>query len=157
MNRKARSLILSSTALVLATLSYHGVVHAEEPSELVFTVTTPLRDGAPVGKEMLVEGTAQLPVGHHLWVFARRDDFEPLWWPQGEGKVVNDKWRVLVHFGGAQDINYPFDLAVAAFTEDAHLKLETYRRKAMKTGDSRPIDMPEAEAPQIFHVLKVSH
>ncbi len=137
-------------------------VHAQETSSdrFVIHVTNPERDGLEVGKGILVSGTADLPAGYHLWVFARRVNFEGLWWPQNEARINSrtGDWRVYANLGGEQDIGWEFDLAIAAFDEDGHIRLRNYRQKGIDTGDWPAIRMPAAAAPpKIFQVIKVSH
>lgn len=123
-------------------------------------ITDPSRDGIEVKKGMTVKGTASLPSGYHLWVLARRSDFEGVWWPQGEGKIdpQTHEWMVSVTFGGPQDIGWDFEIAVIFVKEEDHIVLQNYRKEAMKTGDWKPIEAPSsAYPPQIRKVKKVSH
>ena len=124
-----------------------------------FEVTSP-RSGASVEMPVDVKGTAKLPEGYHLWVFVRRIDFDPFWWPQNEGRVDEEtgKWRVQVTVGAPQDVGWDFEIAVAVFQGNAHFQLREYRREAMRTGEWRPIEMPEtAMPPQIIKIRKVGN
>ncbi len=137
-------------------------VHPQETSSdrFVIHVTNPERDGLEVGKGILVSGTAELPAGYHLWVFARRVNFEGRWWPQNEGRINprTGAWRVYANLGEEQDIGWEFDLAIAAFDEDGHIRLRNYLQQAMERDVWRPIRMPAAAAPpKTFQVVKVSH
>lgn len=127
--------------------------------EIAFEVTCPERDNTEVGGILKVEGTATLPTGHHLWVFARRVDFEPMWWPQNRGIVdpEDGTWKVEATIGEPKkDAGRFFDIAVAVFGEEAHSKLVAYRNESMQTGIWRPMPMPEAAAPpKLFKVKKV--
>ena len=113
-----------------------------------------------VRKTYVVKGTATVPSGSHLWVLSRREDFEGLWWPQGEGKVDlrSKAWKVSVTFGIAEDVGWGFDIAAIVVSESSHALLRNYRINAMKTGDWRPIEMPQVlAAPVLRKVRKVSH
>lgn len=135
-----------------------GALGAQEKT-IAFEVTRPERQGAEIGRVVVVEGTASLPAGYYLWVFARRADFEPMWWPQGPGIVdpTTGKWRGQATLGEPEDLGWPFDISVAIVGEDEHIKLLAYRSKSMRTGVWRPIDMPEAAAaPKHLRVKRVS-
>jgi len=93
-----------------------------------------------------VEGIALLPPGYHLWVFARRADFAPLWWPQGEGvpDPASGRFKVLATIGVSQDVGRTFDLALAVFAEKEHAQLRDWLARAAASGDFRPLEMPAA-------------
>ena len=123
-------------------------------------IADPPRDGLPVGRGMTVTGTASIPSGYHLWVLCRRIDYEDVWWPQGEGKIdpVTKEWKVAVTFGQEEDIKWDFQIAAMVFNEEGHIILQEYRKKALKTGDWKPIEIPEAATPpQILKVKKINH
>jgi hypothetical protein len=133
-------------------------VYQAVAQDISVQITDPSRDGVEIHKTRLVKGIASIPSGSHLWVFARRADFEGVWWPQGEGKVnpSNNEWQVSVTFGTAEDIGWDFDIAVAVVSENSHSILKDYRIKAMKTGEWRPIEMPQVlTAPVLRKVKKV--
>ncbi len=153
--RKYKNLILLSMFSVLVIAG--STVLADD---IDVKIIAPSRDGVEVRKTYLVKGTATKPSGSHLWVLARREDFEGLWWPQGEGKVDlrSKEWKVSVTFGIAEDVGWNFDIAVIVVPESSHTLLRNYRINAMKTGDWRPIEMPEVlSAPVLRKVRKVSH
>ena len=157
MRRNHGSLAAWALAAALAGTAA-GALGAREEA-IAFEVTQPERQGAEVGKTVILEGTASLPAGYHLWIFARRADFEPMWWPQGPGIVdpKTGKWRGQATLGKPQDVGWTFDISVAVFGEEEHMKLLAYRGKSMSTGVWRPIDMPEAAAaPKHLRVKKLS-
>ncbi len=128
--------------------------------QFVVQITDPPRDGTPVGKGMAVTGKATVPNGYHLWILTRRIDFDGVWWPQGEAKIdpVTREWRVGVTFGQEEDIKWDFQLAAMVFNEEGHIILDEYRKKALKSGDWKPIEIPETAAPpQIIKVKKINH
>jgi hypothetical protein len=128
--------------------------------DIVVKVTDPARNGIEVRRSYKVTGTASIPSGSHLWALTRREDFEGVWYPQNEGKVdpVSKTWKVSVTFGIQDDIGWDFDIAVIVVANSQHTILRNYRTKAMKTGDWRPIEMPEVlTAPMLLRVKKVGH
>ena len=132
----------------------------DDASGIFVEVTRPERDGVDVGRNYLVQGTARLPAGHHLWAFARRTNFAPEWWPQHEGKIdpKTGEWKILVRLGEEYDVGWRFDVAVVVVTDEAHFDIENYFRDAHETGFFPSILMPEVAAPPItFQVKKVSH
>jgi len=153
-----RVLLLALSLSIVPIGAFADAAFAQQPLT-TFEVTRPGANGAEAGRTLVVEGTARLPTGCHLWVFARRTDFEPMWWPQH--RVVVDpetgKWSVEITLGEPRDVGRFFDVAVGVFGEEAHLKLSAYYVNAMKTGDWLPIEMPEVAAPpRLFRVKKVS-
>ena len=123
-------------------------------------ITNPNNDGTEVRRSLVVEGTASIPSGTHLWVLVRREDFEGLWWPQGEGIIdpISKKWKVPVQFGIPDDIGWHFDLVAIVVDNSQHAILRNYRIIAMKTGDWRPIEIPKVLAsPTMRSVIKVGH
>jgi len=128
--------------------------------DITVKVTDPSRNGLEVRRTYKVTGTASIPSGSHLWVLTRREDFEGLWWPQGEGKVdpTTKAWKVMVTFGIQDDISWDFDIAVIVVANNKDSILRDYRIKAMKTGDWRPIEMPSVlAAPILLKVKKIGH
>lgn len=134
-------------------------VYAQGGEKFIIEVTSP-KPNSKVGRETIVKGTAIIPGGHYLWVLARRKDFKPLWWPQREAEIDprTHKWSASAFFGEARDIGWEFDIGVITVNEKGHAKLRDYWIKAMKTGDWRPIEIPETSSPpRIWRVKKVSH
>jgi predicted O-methyltransferase YrrM len=68
-----------------------------------------------------VEGSAKPPDDSHLWVLARRKDFDG-WWPQGSGAVtVNQgRWSVPVKYGEPHDAGYDFEIAAIVVGPSTH-------------------------------------
>jgi hypothetical protein len=118
------------------------------------------QEGENVERTYIARGTASIPSGTHLWVLTRREDFEGLWWPQAEAKInqENNEWKVSVTFGIPEDIGWEFDIAIIVVTDNNHAILRDYRMRAMKTGDWRPIEMPQVlAAPILRKVIKIGH
>jgi len=128
--------------------------------ETKIQILAPGRDGTEVRKSFIVKGSASIPSGTHLWVLTRREDFEGLWWPQGEGKVdpTSGEWKVSATFGTQDDVGWNFEITVILVDDQSHIILRNYRNTAMKTGDWRPIELPKVAAPPVLRtVKKVGH
>lgn len=159
MSRKL-SFLYGSLMLMLAAFTLWPTENWAQKDEFTVKIIEPARDGIEVRRGMTVKGTASIPGGYHLWVLARRSDFEGVWWPQGEGKIdpTTQEWKVSVTFGESQDIGWDFDIAVIVVREDAHIVLQNYRIEAMKADKWKPIEVPSSTSPpQIRKVKKVSH
>lgn len=144
-------------ALLVTSLGAGHAYAQQEPSAV--TMTEPTKD-SKVGRDVWVRGTASIPNGHYLWVVARRVDFTPLWWPQKPAPVdpTTQTWQATAVFGGPQDIGWDFDVGVITVNEEGHRQLMEYWKKAMSTGDWRPIEIPRVTSPpRIVKVKKVSH
>jgi hypothetical protein len=100
--------------------------------------------GQTAGATTAVEGTATLAPGHHLWIFARRVDFAPRWWLQGEATVnlTTHQWRSYATLGEDRDAGWKFDLAAAVFGEDQHQQLAHISANEKETGHYLPHEMP---------------
>ena len=117
-------------------------------------------DNDIVGRQIRVKGTAEIPRGHYLWLLARNSDFKPLWWPQREAEIdpKTRQWSATAVFGGHQDIGSPFDIGVIAVNQAGHTILMEYWIEAMRTGDWRPIQIPETSmSPVVIKVTKKTH
>ena len=115
---------------------------------------TNAHDGSKVGKELLVRGQLGAIQGDaYVWLLVRREDFQPLWWPQRRAVVRRGEWSGLVVFGGPQDIDYKFDLAAVVVDEAAHRNLNDYWTNAMGNGHWPPISVP---TPRCAHQVKVT-
>ncbi|HYO14106.1 MAG TPA: hypothetical protein VE685_12995 [Thermoanaerobaculia bacterium] len=157
MHHKSSLFVVS--LLVLLTIS--APVNAQgSDAKCEIHVTKPL-SGQEVGRETIVEGTATLPPGHHLWVFARRDSYrsDEVWWLQSEGIVnpTTGQWKVIAAIGNQNDIGFEFDIAVGVFAPKEHPVLKAHRSRSL-AGDNASLQMPVAAcAPVIRVVKKVSH
>ena len=145
--------------IIVITVFLAGYAFAQNDSNNV-QISDPTRDGIEVKKGMTVKGTANIPSGYHVWILVRRIDFEGFWWPQNEGKIDprSHDWKVFVTIGQEQDIGWEFDIIAIVVNEKDHIELKNYRKKAMLTGDWRPIESPSSLcSPQVRTVKKVSH
>ena len=151
--------VLSIVFLLVLSLGF-GVSAYAEPTIKV-KITDPGLDGAKVGKETLVKGTAIIPSGNYLWVLVHRTKgFKRVWWPQNQADIDPEtkKWEVNVVFGGPQDIKYEFEIAAIVVNGTEHSKLQDYWNKAMSSGHWPPIPMPPTvTAPVYRNVKKTNH
>lgn len=158
MTRSSFFLKLLIGVFIAATL-VATIMYAQEKEPCVISITEP-HNGAKVGRETIVKGTAEIPRGNYLWVLARRSDFKPLWWPQREAEIDprSHKWSATAFFGGPQDVGRNFDIGVIAVDTEGHAFLRDYWIKAMRTGDWKPIEIPQTSfTPTTMKVKKVKH
>lgn len=132
------------TLLILLLASVSGPVRSGD-FRCEVRVLEP-RPGQEMASRITIAGNAVIPDGHHLWVFARRIDFRPLWWAQGEGTFDGStgNWSAFATLGGPEDVSWDFELTAAVVTREQHLKLRENLLKAMQSGNFRPIEMPAA-------------
>jgi hypothetical protein len=103
------------------------------------------QNGALVADTGMVEGTATMPPDSHLWVLARRKDFDG-WWPQGAGAVpvTGNHWSVSVNFGGPQDAGWDFEIAALAVRQPTHEFWTDWVARVKETGLFPPVQLPLA-------------
>lgn len=99
--------------------------------------------GNRVSAEGMVEGTANMPAGKHLWIFAHRKGLA-LWWPEGGGPalVQNGRWQVLVTFGLPRDAGSDFEITAAVVDDARNAELLNWVKKAEETGNYPGIVLP---------------
>jgi len=106
------------------------------------------RNGQPAPRTIDVRGTATLPPGGHLWLFARRVDYDPEWWLQGEAKVdTNHQWHRFVTLGEGRDSGFEFNLTAAVFSTAEHDQLKRISISEMESGQFLPHEMPRVACP----------
>jgi hypothetical protein len=151
---------LSTAVLLLLVLlpAAAPLAAQEQPASCEIEILEP-QPGQQVGSRITVYATATLPAGHHVWVFARRIDFEPHWWPQGEMslKPESGKWRGFASIGVSLDVGWDFNVAVAVFASQEHLQLREYLKKAIDNKDWSPIEMPAAACPPAVVTITKAH
>jgi hypothetical protein len=115
-----------------------------------------------VGSQAEVRGTAKIPNGTYLWVFSHRKGMT-VWWPQNGRPVStngNGEWVTIARFGAAQEVEQPFEFAVAVVDADTDNTLESYGRSRDSGGGLPPITFPktvEGCPSTIVTVNKTSH
>ena len=130
----------------------------QEPEESPVRIVSP-KPGEEVGAAVTVRVTGVIEDGNQLWLFLRREDFEPFWWPQSRLQQVKPGvWQGRAHTGAPHDVGWAFEIAVATFGAETSKELENFRRTAMRSGSWAPIEMPETTSVvSIVKVLKVGH
>ena len=90
-----------------------------------------------------VSGTAQIPPGTHLWIFANRRGLA-LVWPQGGGpaRLVDGKWRVLATYGVPRDEGSDFEIRAAVLTAAQNSELLSLVDRAERSGQYPGLRMP---------------
>lgn len=107
------------------------------------TIVEP-RDGSKVQDTALVEGTAELPPGHHLWILLGIAGTKD-WWPQGggEAELLGSSWEVFVRFGReGQDWNTKFRIAAVVVSPSVHTQLERWVTSSAASRSWDPITFP---------------
>ena len=107
-------------------------------------ILTPGR-GEQVEASGMVEGSAVLDADSHLWVLARRKDFDG-WWPQGAGAipVEQGRWRVSVSYGGPVDAGFDFEIAAVVVGQSTHELWTDWVARVKETGLFPPVRLPSA-------------
>jgi len=126
-------------------------------------ITTP-SPGDKVGREGRVRGTAKIPDGTFLWVFAHMKDLAAEWWPQGGRAAIINKedgsWVIIVGYGQQQDVKEDFEVAAAVVDGNTNAQLRQWYLQAQKTGSYPPIEFPSVVdgcPPVKVAVVKTSH
>lgn len=104
------------------------------------------RSRALVAETGIVEGSADPPAGSHLWVLARRKDFDG-WWPQGDGAlpINGNRWKVPVTYGGAQDAGFEFEIAALVVGPATHELWNGWIARVKETGAYPPVRLPSPD------------
>jgi hypothetical protein len=93
----------------------------------------------------MVSGTITgQPAGSHLWIFARRSGLG-IWWPQGGDETIpgsDGRWKVLAHFGTADDAGSQFEITAAVVDDSANARLQKWFDDAAQTGNYPGIRLP---------------
>jgi hypothetical protein len=139
-------------ALLSVLLSSGNVLSAD-----CIEIASP-QNGSTVKDTVLVEGKAELPPGHHLWVLAgivgTRD-----WWPQGggEAEIIADTWEVLARIGKeGGDWNMRFRVAAIAAPESVHDDLQRWVTHSANIGRWDPITMPNTSEECEVEIIKLT-
>lgn len=109
------------------------------------TIASP-KSGQTVTEDAQVEGTASIPPGNFLWVFAHRKGLQ-LWWPQGGGPAPmssSGSWQVVVTFGTERDTGREFEIATAVVDANTNEQLRSWVKRAEETGRYPGIQFPSS-------------
>ena len=134
---------------VAVSMGSSGVIFAQELKGCKVEVTTP-KSGDPVGARMQVTGTATVPAGLYLWIFARKEG-QRKWWPQGGGNAEVKKtgrWVADAAFGDENDLKKDagatFEITAVIVDGDAHKELRTYVKTSEADNRYPGTDLPQA-------------
>jgi hypothetical protein len=160
MNRLRRQATIALIAL--PACFYPLTVTAQQPGagRVTVSIAQPATGSTVDHHVVTVRGAAPGKSNEHVWLLARRKDFAPLWWPQREVAVdpQSGRFEGPVTLGGPQDVGWDFDIAAVLADAQAHTQLLDYWKKAMTTGDWRPIDTPSGiQGLAVVKVKKAKH
>ncbi len=102
--------------------------------------------GDKVGPNGQIRGTASVPAGMHVWVFAQKDG-QQVWWPQGGGEapVKTESWKREATYGTPSDVSgSEFRITAVVVNQDQHNALKNYVKETMGTGQYPGTDLPSA-------------
>lgn len=90
-----------------------------------------------------VKGTATIPSGKHLWIFAHRRGLA-LWWPQGGGaaQIDNQKWVTFVTYGQDRDRGSEFEVAAVVLEEKEHADMLNIIKRYEERGEYPGVRLP---------------
>ena len=133
------------TLLVTAVLLYPNLGIAQAPSPGCSVEISAPAANTQVGSTVQVTGSASVPSGTRLWVFAHRKDLGVVW-PQGGGSanIGNGQWKVLVFIGLPRDIGSEFEIMARVVDDKENQELEGWVKEAAKTGQYNGIPMPSS-------------
>jgi hypothetical protein len=140
---------ISSLALPIAAL-------AQKQGEKSCTVEfSEPRQGGTVSGQGTAKGTATVPPGKHLWIFAHIQGLA-LWWPQcgGPARIEKDRWVCQVTYGQNRDSGSDFEVAAAVLDDkdntDMRNVIKGYEQKGAYPGVELP---PPTEGCAISRVI----
>jgi hypothetical protein len=135
----------SRTASVawLGLVVLQGVSFGQQRAEACRVEVTSPKSGDTVANEGEVQGTATLPPGKKLWVFAHRRGLA-LWWPQGGGpaEVSKEKWDVLVTYGQERDRGSGFEVAAVVLDEKESADMLNTVKRYEERGEYPGVRLP---------------
>ena len=105
--------------------------------------------GDSVGKQGEVRGTATVPPGMFLWIFAHREGLSK-WWPQGGGttrvKGKDGKWVVLATYGDEKDPSgTPFEIVAILVDQNGHNGIVKYVQESEAKNFYPGMDLPSVD------------
>jgi hypothetical protein len=111
-------------------------------------MTSP-QNGDAVGRQAEVRGTAALPPGMFLWVFAHREGLAR-WWPQGGGaarvKGKTGEWVVLATYGDDKDPpGAAFEIIAVIVDQKSHDEIVKYVQKSESENYYPGMELPPAD------------
>jgi hypothetical protein len=122
---------------------------AQETTGCSIEIATP-KTGDKVAMKSQITGSATIPAGMRLWVFARKSG-QSNWWPQGGGRAEvqsSRSWIVDGTFGDendtAKDAGAPFQITAVIVDSAADARLTSYIESTEKTGRYPGTRLPAA-------------
>jgi hypothetical protein len=111
---------------------------AQETTRCSIEISTP-KKGDKVAVKTQIAGSATVPAGMHLWVFARKSG-QSNWWPQGGGRTEvasSGRWVSDGTFGdendAAKDAGAPFQVTAVIVDAATEARLTSYVEMTEKT------------------------
>src|SRR5258708_7354986 len=105
-------------------------IPAQESTSCEIKISSPSK-GDKVGTSGPIRGTASVPAGMHLWIFARKEG-QRNWWPQGGGAAevkTAGSWVVDAAYGDEsnpqKDAGANFEITAVILNEESNAKLAT--------------------------------
>nr|VFJ44018.1 MAG: hypothetical protein BECKDK2373C_GA0170839_100733 [Candidatus Kentron sp. DK] len=132
-----------------------GTAHGQD----MVDITSP-NNGDEVGATVIVKGTSDIGNQGNVWVLLHVKALSGQWWPQNKPyrDPATGNWEALVYFGGPQDIDSDFEIAVATFTGEAEKEILKYHEHGRKTKHYPPMSFPETTSDiKKIIVTKISH
>lgn len=147
------------TALFVITVLPSAWLEGQQESAAPSVTISEPRDGADVGRQIVVKGTARLPEGQKAWLVIRRVDFAPFWWIVAMVRPTpGGQFEVRGTVGEAPDIGSDFDVAVITVNETGHKVVFDHYAATVEQGKFTPIRLPATTSPpRIIKVRKTSH
>jgi hypothetical protein len=107
------------------------------------TVSKP-EQNSRVGQFGVVEDSACIPPGAHLWLLARRRD-QAGWWPQGDRSVDTRsiQWSHQCRYSELSDTGYQFELALLVTDENVSASIEQWMTRCAVGDAPAPMPLPK--------------
>lgn len=134
---------LIAVAAIVAVVNAGVYLMGSEPAP-AGTCTVEIASPAPgdwVEIEAVASGTAVVPEGAHLWLFARPRE-NGRWWPQSRVDITSGVWREPVRFGIPEQTGVEFYLTAAMVRDRVDARLGAWADRFVE-GESRPMAFPE--------------
>jgi hypothetical protein len=131
---------------IALNLLWPGSISAQETCKIQIEFPS---KGTKVDLKGSIRGTAVVPPGMHLWVFAQREG-QHNWWPQGGGHVKvkgsEGKWVVDTTYGDesdpSKDKGANFNITAVILEDES--RLVNYVEDTLKTGRYPGVELPAA-------------
>jgi hypothetical protein len=143
--------------IVAMSIVLPSIANAAEKVNIA--ITAPTDKSTSAGRETVVKGTVTpLKAGQFLWILARAQEFDPLWWPQREAKVLaSGGWSGVAVLGEPRDVGKNFDIAAVVVDLAGHEEIKKHWINAVQTGEWRPMQIPRSIVMKVVSVKKAGH